>query len=173
MKEKEQEQIETEEQSQPEEVKVENKERLFSTKNKERLFSTNLKCDLTDAEKQNLGADLAEAIACKAEAESELKSFQTQIKARIAANDATILSCSEKIRKGYDFRNVDCKEIKDFEADKLFQIRLDTGKIIFERTLENYERQKELPLEADSSEEGSEMPDQSKYDSGAAVMQEV
>jgi transposase-like protein len=150
--------------------------------NKERLFTSNLKHNLTDEEKQNLGSDLADAIARKAEAESELKSFQTQIKARIAADDATILSCSEKIRKGYEFRNIECKEIKDFEADKLFQIRLDTGKIIFERTLENHERQKELPLENASTEEDNvnntegdedEMTDQTNYDSGAVMMQDV
>jgi len=71
---------------------------------------------------------------------------------------------------------------EDFESDKLFRIRLDTGKIIFERTLESCERQKELPLESASEEEDSvndtegnegEITDKSNYDSGAAVMQEV
>jgi len=179
-------QVETKDQSQEktevEEIKEAPEELKPKAEKKERFFSTSLKHDLTDEEKQNLGSDLADAIARKAEAESELKSFQTQVKARIAADDATILSCSEKIRKGYDFRNVECKEIKDLEADKLFQIRLDTGKIIFERILETHERQKELPMENASSDEDNENEtkseeeetlDQTKYDSGASVMQEV
>jgi len=121
----------------------------------ERIFSENLKCILTDTEKQNLGAVMAEAVARINEAEAELKSFQTQIKSRIAADEATMITCSEKIRTGHEFRRVDCREVKDYENEKVIRIRIDTGETFYERSMEPEERQKDLPMDEKETSGGN------------------
>ena len=121
----------------------------------EKTFYESLKCILTDDEKQKLGSDMAEAVARIAEAEADLKSFQTQIKAKVAADEAIVMTCSEKIRSGYEFRRIECEEFKDFESNKILISRLDTHEIIKERPMEPEERQKDLPL--DNEEETAEV----------------
>lgn len=117
----------------------------------ERIFTENLKCILTDEEKQNLGSVMAEAVARINEAEAELKSFQTQIKSRIAADEATMITCSEKIRTGHEFRRVDCREEKDYKAGKVRVYRLDTFDIVKSRDMEPEERQKDLPIDDEAT----------------------
>jgi hypothetical protein len=133
----------------------------------ERIFTESLKCILTDEEKQNLGTVMAEAVARINEAEAELKSFQTQIKSRIAADESTMVTCSEKIRTGYEFRRVECREEKDYDNEKVRYIRLDTYDTYRIRDMEASERQKDLPLEKEETagDNGGSQP--------VEIMQEV
>ena len=111
---------------------------------KDNSFYESLKCILTDTEKQEFGSQMAEAVARINEAEAELKSFSAQIKSRVAADEALVTGCSEKIRSGYEFRRVECQETKDYENERVFTVRLDTGALVREREMKPEERQKDL-----------------------------
>jgi hypothetical protein len=110
-------------------------------------FRQSLKCILTDEEKQEIGSQLAEAVARVNEAEQELKAVSTQIKSQIAVDEALISGCSEKIRSGYEFRKVECEEVKDYENDRVTIIRLDSYSTVSSREMKPEERQKELKIE--------------------------
>ena len=109
-------------------------------------FIQSLKCILTDSEKQELGSQMAEAVARVNEAEQELKSVSTQIKSKIAVDEALISGCSEKIRSGYEFRKVECEEVKDYENDRVTILRLDNFHVVSSREMKPEERQKELKM---------------------------
>jgi len=127
---------------------------LKHTITKER-YNDSLKCILTDREKQELGAQMAEAVARCNEAEADLKSFSTQIKSKIAAEEAIISSCSEKIRSGYEFRRVECEKEKDYEHGIVICRRLDTYDLIKSREMAPEERQKKLPLDEEKESGGN------------------
>lgn len=116
-------------------------------------FMESVKCFLTTQEKLDIGAQQADAVNRVREAEADLKSVQTRIKAQIAADEAIIVDCAEKYRSGYDFRKVECEEVKDFEAGVANVIRLDTYEVVRSRKLDPKEYQKELPLEEGEQEE--------------------
>lgn len=105
-----------------------------------------LKCVLTNEDIKRLGEQIAQAVARKAEAEADLKSVATQLKSKIAAEDAIITSNSEKIRSGYEWRNVECERIKDYQAGVVTIYRNDTGELVSERKMSYEERQHLLPL---------------------------
>ena len=139
-----------------------------------KIFFESLKCILTSEEKQKLGSDMAEAVAKKTEAEKAKKSFLAQITSDIAKEEATISICSEKIRSGYEFRRIECKEVKDFENDKVISYRNDTGDKIRERQMEPEERQKQLNLEkAEQLEKEQKNGDNGKEPGQTEAMQEV
>lgn len=138
----------------------------------EKTFYESLKCILTDDEKQKLGSDMAEAVARIAESEADLKSFQTQIKAKVAAikakvaaDEAVVMTCSEKICSGYEFRRVECEEVKDYERNEVNVIRLDNYGFVRTRKMEPGERQKNLPLKEETKGDNGGQP--------VEVMQEV
>lgn len=110
-------------------------------------FLESVKCKLTMEERNELSDKIAYAQLRIAEAERELKSAQTQIKSRIAADQAIMAEAAEQIRSGYEFRKVACEEVKDFEEGVASVIRLDTGEVVRSRKLAPQEYQKELPLE--------------------------
>ena len=107
-------------------------------------FKENLKCFLTNEEKQALGSEMAEAVSRRIEHDKNLKSVTASIKSDIAREDSIISSCSEKIRSGYVFRNVECQNVKDFENKKVRTFRMDTGQVIRERDIDPEEMQKDL-----------------------------
>ncbi len=98
-------------------------------------------------EKRELADKLALAVMNKDEAEASLKSAQTQIKSKIALHEAELVSFAEKLRSGFEMRNIECEVIKDFEHGIIMITRKDTGEIVTERKMTIEERQKKLPLE--------------------------
>ena len=103
-----------------------------------------LKCILTEKETREIAQNLAVAVMSKDEAEGALKSAQTQIKSKIALHEAELTSFAEKLRSGFEMRNVECEVDADYELGKVTIIRLDTGEIVRERTMSNDERQGKL-----------------------------
>lgn len=74
-----------------------------------------LKCVLTEDEKRQIAADMAQAVSVKNALENEKKSFDTQINADIKKAEATISSSAEKIRAGYEMREIDVEVDIDHE----------------------------------------------------------
>jgi len=103
-----------------------------------------LKCILTEGEKREIAQNLAVAVMSRDEAEGALKSAQTQIKSKIALHEAELTSFAEKLRSGFEMRNVECEIEGDYKTGTVSIIRLDTGEIVRDRVMTNDERQKKL-----------------------------
>jgi len=108
-----------------------------------------LRCEFTDAELKEKGAELARAVNEKDTAESELKNVSTQIKHRISVADGKIRLNSEHIRSGYEMRNVECRKVFYMERDLVEVTRNDTGDVVSQRPLTEEERQFQLNLETE------------------------
>jgi uncharacterized FlaG/YvyC family protein len=75
-----------------------------------------------------------------------LKSVSTQNKAEISEFEAQMGKLSEKIRSGYEHRNVKCTKNFDYRLGTVTITRLDTGEIIRERPMDEHEKQIKLKL---------------------------
>jgi len=103
-----------------------------------------LKCILTEGEKREIAQNLAVAVMSRDEAEGGLKSAQTQFKSKIALHEAELISLAEKLRSGFEMRNIECEISGDYKLGTVTIIRLDTGEIIRERPMTKDERQNKL-----------------------------
>lgn len=111
---------------------------------KEEACKEYLKCIFTEDEKKEMGSKLAQCFQECAEAEGRLKSVTTQIKSEIAFKEAEMASLAEKVRSGYEHRNVDCKKKLDYRLGTVTIARLDTGEVIREKPMDAEERQMSL-----------------------------
>lgn len=114
--------------------------------NETRKIVDYLRCNLTDEELLETGKQLARANAQRAEAESHKKEIDSQLKADIEKHASRALSLSVLLNNGYEYRNVECQQVKDFAAGTVTVIRNDTGEIVLERPLTADERQAALPI---------------------------
>ncbi len=106
-----------------------------------------LKYTFTEDEIKELGRSLAKVFSDHSEAEGRLKSVSTQIKAEITSLEGIMTMVSEKIRSGYEHRNIDCKKEFDYRLGSVTIIRLDTGEVVEERPMDAEETQKKLELQ--------------------------
>ncbi len=107
-----------------------------------------LKYTFTEDEIKELGRSLAKVFSDHSEAEGRLKSVSIQVKAEITALEGTMTMMSEKIRSGYEHRNIECKKEFDYKAGYVIVTRLDTGEVIEERPMDAEETQRKLELQA-------------------------
>src|SRR3972149_2012704 len=98
-----------------------------------------LKYIFTLEEKRGLADKLALAVMNRDEEEAALKSAQTQIKSKIALHEAGLVSFAEKLRSGFEMRNIECRLDKDFEHGIITITRLDTGEIVSDRPMSSEE----------------------------------
>ena len=113
-----------------------------------------LKCILTEEEKKQVASEMAQAICQKDSLENdsaikdwgeerglcshcrnEMESIKAQIKAKVKEYEATIIGNAEKIRSGYEMREIECEMEIDRSQNMVWTTRLDTGEIIKERNL--------------------------------------
>jgi len=124
--------------------------------NKDRFFTEHLveflKYVFSPQEKSDLGAQLAQCFSDCTDAEARLKSVATQIKSEIARIEGEMGSLSEKIRTGYEHRNVKCEKLFDYRLGSVTYTRLDSGEIYRERAMDEQERQQNLNLGNDLQE---------------------
>lgn len=105
-----------------------------------------VKCELTDGEKQELGVKMADALAELDEIEDTLENAKKQAKADSTRCEGIISSCKERIRSGYEFRNVECEVRKNRATKLVLVIRKDTYEVIEQRPMSMEELQA-LPIE--------------------------
>jgi hypothetical protein len=101
----------------------------------------------TEDEIKELGKSLAKAFSDHSEAEGHLKSASTQIKAELSALEGNMTMMSEKIRSGYEHRNIDCRKEFDYRLGTVTITRLDTGEVVEERPMDAEETQRKLDLQ--------------------------
>lgn len=94
-----------------------------------------LKCILTEEEKKQIAVEIAQAICQKNFLEDELESIKGQIEAQVKEAEAKISGNAEKIRAGYEMREVECEIEIDKNKNTVCVTRIDTGEIIIERKL--------------------------------------
>ncbi len=99
---------------------------------------------LTNDEKLEISAAMSESISRKRNLEDELKSYSTSKKAEIQAHDSEITKSSELIRRGYDYRRVECELVFDYVAGIKTLTRLDTGEIVYTKKIQGEEAQLNL-----------------------------
>jgi hypothetical protein len=109
----------------------------------ERTSKEYLKCILTEPEKKEIADKMALCVAQINDQEGNLKSVSTQIKSEIAKYQAELTQSAEKIRSGYEMRQVTCRI--ETTNKKMILTRLDTGEIVRERLLTPEELQQKLP----------------------------
>lgn len=123
---------------------------------KQQPRKVSLACKLTDAEKLQYSKTLAASIAQKRGAEDNMKSHQTQLKAEIAGQEATINLLSEKINSGHEYREVDCVFDYNWKAKIKTLVRLDTGETVREAPIDASELQQRLDVDGETAPEARE-----------------
>ena len=74
----------------------------------------------------------------------ELKSVSAQYKSEIAALDTSIASAAEKYTSGFEVREIECEQTKNFKEGRFKVIRQDTFEIVEDRKLKDSELQTQM-----------------------------
>lgn len=99
---------------------------------------------LTDDEVRIYSEELARITSLQAEAEDEKKAVTSGFKDKIDRFIADARTMARKISTRQELRGVDCEWVLNFEAQKAFLHRKDTGEIIDTRKLTEEEMQLSL-----------------------------
>jgi hypothetical protein len=112
-----------------------------------------LKCILTEVEIKDAGAQLARRYSEISDLEDAKKSVMSDFKAKIDSATADASGLARKIQNGYEFRNIDCEEIWDYEDKVVEVVRTDTGEAIRTRPMKQEELQENLFVETGPEKE--------------------
>lgn len=104
-----------------------------------------LQCPLTEAELLAFGLQMADSLNTTKHIEAQLQGFKDQIKGKLAEQQGITEKCTALIRDKYEFRNIDCTIVYDYESGIKTTIRDDTRQIIKEAKMTNAEMS-ELPI---------------------------
>lgn len=116
-------------------------ERATSPNVQETLGTGIYRVDLTEEEKRDLAENIADDQLELEKLEGEKSSITKDYASRIEAVRARIKASSSTYRQGFEMREVDHVEKKDFDLGTCTLIRLDTGEIIKARKLTNAEQE--------------------------------
>ena len=94
-----------------------------------KIETLNLKCTLSNEEMLSISKEMSEHINKKKQAEDNLSSFSSQLKAEIKGHDAIINKTATLINAGSEYRNIKCEVIIDSTHDTVSWIRSDTGEV--------------------------------------------
>jgi len=107
-----------------------------------RVFTSNfLKCILTDDEREDLATRMADKVHEVDDIELQKKVATASFKDRTESAQQEIKTCAGKLRNGWEMRNVECEEFKDFTSGYVIVVRLDTGETVTTRPISHEERQ--------------------------------
>lgn len=106
-----------------------------------------LRCHFTDAELLGISKEMSQNVAQRAQAENDKKRMAKEFDARIATMDAAIDLASEKVRSGYECRNVACSVTYNSPKPGMKEVRRDdTGELVEAVMMTSGELQEELPF---------------------------
>jgi hypothetical protein len=105
-----------------------------------------LEAPLSSAKIVELSKELARSLAAIGRLQDQLKSVKSQLGAEIDKEQAIVNEISEKINAGHEWRPVECQLIKDYQANTITVIRLDTNEEVRKRDMTPEERQRGLDL---------------------------
>lgn len=106
-----------------------------------------LRVALTDSEKMEAGAAIADLQQRGAELTADMKAEVKRMKVDIDSVTAQMLSHGERLRTGYELRSVDCELVMDYDRGTVTEIRKDTGETVGTRGLYPSEQEQKLPGE--------------------------
>jgi hypothetical protein len=112
-----------------------------------KTFSKLLACKLTDEELLRYGGELGSVIQDIAEEEDRQASLKQELKARLAGLEAKRTELATKLVRREELRDVEVQPERNYDANRYYEIRMDTGEIIKERPLSAEERQIGLKIE--------------------------
>lgn len=110
-----------------------------------------LKCKLTNEEKKRISEDMAQACETIAKLTDDAKAVAAQFKSDIAKSEAIMKQAAQKIRNGYEMRQVDCEIEKYFNTGYIVCRRLDTYEEVYRRPMTSEEHQPALLKVVDTS----------------------
>ena len=111
-------------------------ERVGCTRNVKYLFS--------DKEKLVIATDLARELEEARQLEQELTEIKSQLKGKIDATKAHIGTYHSMIYSGYEYRNVACELVRDYDCKIVTVSRMDTWEQVESRAMTQDELQKSL-----------------------------
>lgn len=127
-----------------------------------------LRYEFKPEEKVEITNRLVENISKKSALEDDKKSSMSDFKHRIDAVEGEINRETERLKSGYEMRNIECDVYLDFEADEKITIRKDTGEEVERIRIPEEDRQTVLgddELNADDQQpEPEEEPIRSMYE---------
>ncbi len=106
----------------------------------------------TREEKEAFSGELAEKISKLEHEELRKKEVVKSIDAEIAAIKTTISGLATKVKDGYEYRNIDCEKIFDYDTRLKTLMRLDLGEVVRTVPMTADELQVPLPLEEPKEE---------------------
>jgi len=89
-----------------------------------------LQCTLTEEELKKYSQTLARTTQEKGEVESRKKEAMSAFNADIASKEATMASLASKINSGWEFRDVECEWIYDWDTGTKTLYRKDTDECL-------------------------------------------
>jgi hypothetical protein len=112
-----------------------------------------LRCHFTDPELLAISKSMSQAVATRAQTENDKKRMAKEFDARIASLDAEIDLASEKVRSGYECRNIACSITYNSPRIGMKEVwRDDTGELVEVLQMQASEMQEELPLDGKKPE---------------------
>ena len=111
-------------------------------------ITSSQKCQLTKDEILQQGEVMAGAQKEVTEAENELNSIKKQFQARIETATCQMNRAANLIRDKFEYRNVKCERIFNYDAGTVTEWRRDTNETIANREMTEDEKQTKLALEA-------------------------
>jgi hypothetical protein len=76
--------------------------------------------------------------------EDHKKAVMSQLKAEIDAKQGLVNLSAEKMRSGFEMREVECKVIYEYEENEVVWVRTDDGRVAHHRQMRPDERQRPL-----------------------------
>jgi len=98
----------------------------------------------TPEEKEEIAVEMSSTSRRQDELEREKKAVMSSYKDKI---DNVILEnriAAQKYHDGYEYRNVECEVVRDYEMEEVRYVRTDTGEVVEARRMEKSELQMRL-----------------------------
>ncbi|MEF2146678.1 MAG: hypothetical protein V3573_14625 [Desulfovibrionaceae bacterium] len=130
-------------------------DRATSPNVQENIFTDMARCDLTQEELQELAKVMADDQLELERLEGEKGSIAKAYASKIEAVKARIREKSGTFRQGWEMRDVDHVEVKDFDRGTCTLSRLDTGEVVKRRKLTTAELESNaarLPIDVPPNE---------------------
>lgn len=133
-------------------------------------FTENLPVVLTDEQIADRANRSAHRVAERDHLEEELKAYNKDAKGRIAKVESEIRHLSDEVRTKTTYQDVKCERRYNYDTGRVIEIRNDTGVVITDREMNQFEIQRELDLEektdiddefADTPQDGDDEPPES------------
>jgi len=110
-------------------------------------FERQLRVKLTEKEIAERANRAAHALAEIDQKEQEREAANKHAKAQLAEIEAELRKVSTEVRDGATYRLVRCERVFRFRTGNVTETRLDTGELLNDRAMADWERQQDLPLD--------------------------